>query len=142
MKDKLTVYYAHPIALYASSIEYLDLSDLRKMGFKVINPALAKYRTLEMADFVKLVCSCDVLAFRAFDDGKIGSGMALEIEAARAKDIPIIELSGCHYSGRYLSRNETRARMALPPLKHPKTAPFGTVDDGYFDADGSDGLNS
>lgn len=138
MTKPLTVYYVHPMALYHSSIECLDLSDLRAMGFEVVNPALLKYRTYEMSDFVKLACSCDVLAFRAFDDGKIGSGMALEIEAARAKDIPIFEMPDSSLKGRYLSRNETRARMALPPLRCPDTAPIRTVSDGGDFVDYSD----
>lgn len=125
---KPTAYYAHPIALYRSDIENRDLKTLRALGFKVINPALKKYSTLQMADFVNLAVSCDLIAFRSFEDGKIGSGMWLEIKAAREAGKPVIELdSVLSLSGRVLTRNETRERMCLPPLRHPNTAPIRTV---------------
>jgi hypothetical protein len=127
-----TVYYAHPMALYGSPVERKDLSTLRALGFKVINPALKEYATLDMDGFVKLACSCDLVAFRAFEDGKIGSGVAKEIEGARTKGIPVMEMSG-DLSRRVLNRNETRQRMCLPPLRHPETAPIRTFSDNPLD---------
>lgn len=122
----LKAYYAHPIALHKSDIEKKDLKTLRALGFEVINPSLKKYSTLQMNDFVKLATSCDLVAFRSFDDGKVGSGMWLEIKAAKEAGIPVIEL-GSFLDNRVLTRNETRERMFLPPLKHPDTAPIRTV---------------
>ena len=128
MKTKtLTVYYAHPMALYDTPIERRDIQALRLLGFTVVNPgALDPLDTMEQ--YVKLACSCDLVAFRAFEDGKIGSGMAIEIEGAEKAGLPVIELAP-FLSGRVLSRNETRARMDLPPLRHPETAPLRTYDD-------------
>jgi len=126
----LTAYYAHPMALYRSPIEKRDLKTLSRLGFKVVNPAEAKYSTYQMDDFVKLAVSCDLIAFRSFEDGKIGSGMALEIDAAMKIGRPVIELTP-FLPGRVLTRNETRDRMMLPPLLQPDTAPIRTFSDGY-----------
>lgn len=123
-----TAYYAHPMALYDSLTECGDIAILRTLGFKVVNPALPQYADLSMDAYVKLACSCDLVAFRAFEDGKIGSGVAKEIAGAREAGVPVIELPG-QLILRTLSRNETRQRMCLPPLRHPKTAPLRTVDD-------------
>ena len=81
-----------------------------------------------MDGFVKLACSADIVAFRAFDDGKIGSGMGLELDAARAKEIPIIGMTHLDRN-RYLTRNQTRARMNLPALRFQDTAPFRAMID-------------
>lgn len=107
-----TVYYAHPIALYKTEVEREDITLLKKLGFKVLNPA--EHPNLEMADYVKLAQSCDVFAFRAFQDGKIGSGVGLEIEGAKAKKIPVIELPWVTKK-RTLSRNETRGGCFCRP---------------------------
>ncbi len=127
-----TVYYAHPMALYGTNTELSDLCILRELGFKVINPAEAKYQTLQMSEFVELARSADVVAFRSFPDGKVGSGMALELDGARGNGVPIIELDSV-LEGRTLTRNQTRDRMGLPPLGYPNTAPIRTLsdNDGY-----------
>lgn len=139
MKPK--AYYAHPIALRSSPIVAQDIKVLKCLGFHVVNPGDPCYSTLQMDGFVNLAKTCDVVAFRAFDDGKIGSGMALEISAAGVAGVPIIEM-GAPHACRILTRNETRARMELPPLRHPDTAPLRTVieeltgeDTGYADSD-------
>jgi hypothetical protein len=134
MKPKtLTVYYAHPMALYDSPVERKDLRTLKKLGFKVVNPAKRELDTME--DYVNLACSCDLVAFRAFEDGKVGSGVFIEVAAAMKADIPVIELTP-FLPGRVLTRNETRERMCLPPLRHPKTAPLRTVRDWLDDHQG------
>lgn len=130
----LTVYYAHPMALYRSPIEKKDLKTLRALGFKVLNPADTKYSTYQMDDFVKLATDCDLVAFRSFGDGKIGSGVALEVMAAMKVGKPIIEMTP-FLPGRVLSRNETRERMCLPPLLYPDTAPIRTVREVLYPDD-------
>ncbi len=133
MKPKtLTVYYAHPMALYDSPVERKDLRTLKKLGFKVVNPAKRELDTME--DYVNLACSCDLVAFRSFDDGKVGSGVFIEVMAAMKADIPVIELTP-FLPGRVLTRNETRERMCLPPLRHPKTAPLRTIYEDIRDYD-------
>lgn len=129
-----TVYYAYPIALYGTEIERADIATLQSLGFKVLNPA--QRPNLTMDRYIKLTCSCDMVAFRSFPDGKIGSGVGLELDGARKVGIPIIELSGA-LTHRYLTRNETRARMGLPKLCHPAIAPFGVYSDSddYSDQD-------
>ncbi len=128
MPTKLTVYYAHPMALYGSPVEKKDLKTLVALGFKIINPALPQYRDYQMDDFVNLARRSDVVAFRSFEDGKVGSGVYLEVMAAMQGGIPVIELTP-FLPGRVLNRNETRQRMCLPPLRHPDTAPIRTVAD-------------
>jgi len=129
---KLTVYYAHPMALYGTPVERDDLRLLKRLGFKVLNPAKRKLATMEA--YIKLACSCDVVAFRAFQDGKIGSGVHAEVVAAVTAGIPIIEMP-TFQSGRVLSRNETRERMGLPMLLYPKTAPLRTVREVLYPDD-------
>lgn len=134
MTTKLKAYYAHPMALYRSPVEARDLKTLEALGFKVVNPADPKYSEYQMDEFVKLAVSCDLVAFRSFDDGKVGSGVALEVMAAKDADIPVVELSPFLFT-RVLSRNETRRRMCLPPLRHPDTAPITFSDDEPLDQD-------
>lgn len=126
MKTPLTVYYAHPMALYGSPVEARDIKTLKRLGFKVLNPARRKLDTMD--DYVKLAISCDLVAFRSFDDGKVGSGVFAEVMAAMKVGRPVIELTP-YLPGRVLSRNETRERMGLPALRRPKTAPLRTIDD-------------
>lgn len=137
MKTKLKAYYAHPMALYGTETEKKDLQTLAALGFKVINPAERQYSTLQMDEFVALAVSCDLVAFRSFDDGKVGSGVFLEVMGAIKANKPVLELTP-FLSGRVLSRNETRQRMGLGPLNHPDTAPIRTWSDEDNDGYGPD----
>ncbi len=132
MPIKLTVYYAHPMALYGSPVETRDLKVLKRLGFKVLNPALHRLDTMD--EYVHLALSCDLVAFRSFEDGKVGSGMALEVEAATKVGRPVIEMAPC-LTARVLTRNETRERMGLPMLMHPKTAPLRTIREVLYPDD-------
>lgn len=87
---KKTVYYAHPMYLYGKPQEKRDVLMLEEMGFEVINPnqeihqtGYSEYRKGNpenpMKYFTDLAGSCDVIAFRAFPDGKIGGGVYLEV---------------------------------------------------------------
>lgn len=55
-----------------------------------------------------LVQCCDCLAFRAFDDGKIGAGVGAEILEASRLNLPIIQLPNSNYP--ILSIEQTRER--------------------------------
>lgn len=87
-----TAYYAHPMAYYGTALETQDEAAIRAIGFLLVNPNDPEYEGLSMDQFVKLALSCDVVVFRAFRDGRIGSGVGLEIEAARQRGKPVIEL--------------------------------------------------
>lgn len=105
-----TAYYAHPMAYYGTTLETQDEAAIRALGLLLVNPNDPQYEGLSMDQFVKLALSCDVVAFRAFKDGRIGSGVGLEIEAARQRGKPVIELPWITRS-RILSRVETRGRI-------------------------------
>jgi len=89
---KLTVYYAHPMALYGTPVETRDIKTLKRLGFRVLNPALKELPTMD--DYIQLALSCDLVAFRAFDDGKVGSGVFAEVMAAMKAGRPTIEMAG------------------------------------------------
>ena len=87
------IYYAHPMSWYDTRQEEEDISELVKHG-TVINPNSQMFRqAVEMArlrghpimdifaDFIKN--SADVVCFRRFNDGYIGSGVAREILEAQ-----------------------------------------------------------
>ncbi len=138
MKPKLKAYYAHPIALYHSAVAKKDVRTLRALNFQVVNPSDAKHKRLSIEGFIKLSRQADLIAFRSFGDGKVGSGVALEVGAAMRDGKPVVEMTPCLVD-RVLSRNETRQRMCLPPLRHPETAPFGMLyDDEYADQEVGD----
>jgi hypothetical protein len=106
-----TCYYAHSVALYGTPQESRDIEMLQKMFF-VLNPSEAihqeAYKTRGgMQYFKEIVQKCDLLAFRAHVDGKIGAGVATEIEWALAADLPVIELPTMMFA-RFLSIDSTK----------------------------------
>lgn len=118
MKKK-TVYYAHAMCTYNSRIEAFDLRTLKSMGFKVLNPntknVQAEYQSVKdihvksgnpMKFWQQLATSCDIFAFRALPGGKIPSGVASELTAARNAGMPIIELPTVG-TDRFLSYQQT-----------------------------------
>ena len=86
---KLKCYYSHSMYLYNTPQEKRDINLLEKLGFKVINPNseiyISEYKDLfangfhNMKYWVKLVKSCDCIAFRACPDGTILSGVGAEL---------------------------------------------------------------
>jgi hypothetical protein len=95
--NKLTIYYAHPLSLYGTPQEARDVDMLRQIGFEVYNPNSKKddeqYANLSMEYFLRIIEEqCNLLAFRAFPDGNIPSGVAREIRHARILHMPILEL--------------------------------------------------
>lgn len=93
--SKLTVYYAHPLSLYGTPQEDRDVDMLRQIGFEVYNPNSKKddeqYANRGMGLSI-IEEQCNLLAFRAFPDGNISSGVAQEIRHARILCLPILEL--------------------------------------------------
>lgn len=121
----MKAYYACPRALQSSAQSYRDLALLsQRRGWKVVNPNSRKYEGFEFDDYVKLCASCDLLVFRPFPDGKIGSGNGLEIKQMRQARKEVFEIVGTKLKrrtlpdlkGRILTRDETRDRSGLPPL--------------------------
>ncbi len=67
---------------FSTSSVLLDAARLAPLG-EVIHSRDPAYADYTFEQFVALAASCDVVAFRAFPDGKIGSGTAQELAAAR-----------------------------------------------------------
>lgn len=102
-EDDYVVYYAHTLSLYDTAQEARDILTLQDLGFTVISPntepiqrvvAKAKSRGHDVMLIFEAIIQrcCDALAFRALPDGAISAGVAREIDAAAAQDLPIIEL--------------------------------------------------
>lgn len=96
MGSNKKAYYAHPMSTYDCDIELEDIRAIQDAGFDVLNPNQKEHdqgaRKEGMDYFRMVVLSCDVLFFRAFPDGSIGSGVAKEIGWAKEKFMPIFEL--------------------------------------------------
>lgn len=75
----MKVFYSHPINTYGSLWEKHDIAFLELLGLEVVNPADENARSMQY--FCNLVQECDCLAFRSFQDGMVGAGVAAEIEA-------------------------------------------------------------
>lgn len=104
---KLSVYYAHCVAIYGSKQEERDVETLEKLGFYVNNPNTPEHQAGYMAVkeaggdamteyFKHRVEENDVFAFRANPDGSIPSGVHKELKWAMDAGLLIIELPcGC-----------------------------------------------
>lgn len=112
---KLKAYYAHCMALYGAPQEMRDLHTIQSLGFEVINPNSPKVEAAlsfvpkekRMFWFKKFARECDVIFFRANPDGKIGSGVGLEIEWFMELDKPVFELPSA-IKQRVLTHEQTR----------------------------------
>lgn len=84
------IYYAHPMSWYDTDDEVLDIEALKSDG-QVVNPNTPYFSSRVLiaqqenrpvmqlfADFIASD-KCDVVAFRRFNDGRIGAGVAREI---------------------------------------------------------------
>lgn len=98
-------YYAHPINTYGTQQEAEDISLLESFGLEVINPADENARSMRY--FCNLVQECDCLAFRSFQDGMIGAGVAAEIEVMHG---PVFELGPTIFN-RKLTIRQTKQRL-------------------------------
>lgn len=109
-------YYAHPISMYGSNQELTDIMFLTFAGLKVVNPAkLSKFvepmdSVTRMEYFCCIVGKCDCLAFRSFDDFKIGAGVMNEIRTMESKGGMVIELRPRLFD-RTLTVQQTRKRL-------------------------------
>jgi len=113
---KPKVYYAHPMSTYGTQQEADDIKLLKYLKFRVLNPNEPKHqiqcknRANQMEYFLDLVSLCDAVAFRAFQDGMIGAGVAKEIKRAKSESKPVIELP-FDTTQRELSIEQTRDRI-------------------------------
>jgi len=105
--------------LYGKPQEKRDIELLEAMGYDVLNPNTPEIKAACLAEkkrggtgmhyFKGLVQSCDVVAFRAYPDGKIGAGVYTEI-TEYAKGKIVFELPwGIERRG--LSVEDTRAML-------------------------------
>jgi len=115
----MKVYYAHCVNIYNTEQERQDIDTLQKLGLEVVNPnnpeLEAIYQKMKglfgfigafTKVFLDLVDECDVFAFRALPNGKITSGVVLELEEATEKGKIIIELP-TNIKNRSLDKDET-----------------------------------
>ena len=98
----MKVYYAHPMSWYGTEREAADVAAILRdtpNGTEVVNPALVDlnvvsvYREGEpdrrklsgaeaMQVFIGMVEQADAIAYRSFDDDRIGAGVAQEVLVA------------------------------------------------------------
>ena len=107
----IKVYYAHPVTLYGTTQEKMDIVTLEDMDFEVVNPNAPEhdkgYRERGMDYFEDLVRECDGIAFRGFPDSSIPAGVAKEIDWMVDNIGFVIELPSATFR-RELSVKETR----------------------------------
>lgn len=91
----MKIYYAHPMSWYGTDREKDDLAVIAKstpVGTEIINPntpdivdqvKFSKDAGLSgndiMVIFLNLVAACDAIAYRTFDDDRMGAGVAAEL---------------------------------------------------------------
>ena len=93
------IYYAHPISLYDTPQEERDVATLKYLWpeASIYNPNskldTAKYKEHGFEWFLDRVSDCDLIVFRSFPDGRIGSGVWKEINWADIQcGIPVMEI--------------------------------------------------
>lgn len=92
-----SVYYAHPLSLYDTPGEKVDIRYLETLGFKVLNPnddaIEAMFQTSQdFGLFVRLAKSTDAVAVRAFPDGKLSAGVVKEALSALEQGHLVFEI--------------------------------------------------
>lgn len=120
MQAKKRIYYAHPMILYGSEIEYQDVKMLEEMGFEVVNPNKPgneeKYLEKKaFGFFLDIVRGCDALAFRSIL-GAITTGVGKEVTYAQEHKMPVIELPYIT-EDRFLSLGTTNAYFRPHTIK-------------------------
>jgi hypothetical protein len=107
----MKAYYAHPVILFGSKQQKMDIEVIEKAGFEVINPDDKEkqegYKREGMGYFERLVKGADVVFYRPFFDGSIGAGIATEVRWAMADGKPIFEMPH-RFNSRCLDVTETR----------------------------------
>lgn len=111
-----TAYYARPISIDGTPQFDRDIKLIEMIGF-VPTPSpedkieiLKQYKIVGMEAFRESVETSDILIFRAFPDGSIGTGVYKEIKWALDKNIPIIEIPR-QIERRKLSVDDTRSML-------------------------------
>lgn len=123
-----TVYYAHPIWFYNTDRERADVTIIKQIG-NVLSPNAPEHETAYQARkasggkgmgyFLEDVLpTCSACAFRADTDGKISSGVALEVQWFFEHGRPVYEVlddgivcvKASDLDGRVLSIEDTKAR--------------------------------
>lgn len=116
-------YLAHPVTDYGGSDRQRKaVAAIESRGWTVENPDKPwhqdGYKRAGMEYFTDLVGDCDALAFLRFPNGRIGAGVAKEIEAALRKGVPTYDLSTLKFQPitgmpmELMSVEETRAEIA------------------------------
>jgi len=90
-------YFAHPISDYGGTPrQRVAIQILEAAGYNVVNPDTPVhheyYLVQGMPYFIKLIKTCDVLAFLRFPTGELGAGVAHEISAAIALSKPVLDI--------------------------------------------------
>lgn len=127
----MRVYYAHPSCLYDTEPEADDIVRLSARFTTVVNPntpslqseadklRASGHRDRAMQPFLKALKSCDAVAYRPFEDGKIGAGVAGEILEALMLGKAVYRLPDLARTlpdmTDILSIAETRARLKRGP---------------------------
>jgi hypothetical protein len=110
----MIAYYAHAINIYNTPAEARDVDTISQLGFDVLNPNALKhdvgYKAQGFGYFLGLVDTVDCVVFKALPDGSISSGVALEIQHAIARHIPVIEIPSS-IGRRTLDKAATRAYL-------------------------------
>lgn len=127
-----TIYYAHPITWYGTDQEAADL-DLLNDRFAVINPGspatVAHAKKVKKASgskavmewFTDKVRHADALAYRTFNDGALGAGVAQEILTAIIHGIPIYQLIGPRSSPTLIPRDPSYINLTVRLLTIDET---------------------
>lgn len=106
----MKIFFACPVSLFNTPQEKRDIETLKALGFEVVSPNTPEgnegYKAEGLEYFNKLVDECDAVAFRAFVDLKVGSGIVSQVERAMLAGKPVIELPTLTNS-RVLDRGET-----------------------------------
>lgn len=126
----MKIYYAHPISDYNTTTEARDVA-LIETAFGegvVLNPNSTThengYKERRARDgkgmnyfYEEVLPACCACVFRAFPDGKIGAGVAGEIQWFLDNDHPVFEITDRlglplnTYAHRVLTVEETKARL-------------------------------
>lgn len=111
---KPKAYFARPITQFGTTKDESDMAEIDAAGFTVLeitdDKTQRRYKLHGMKAFYSRIEICDVLFFTAFPDGKIGAGVAKEIDHANTCGLPVFELPTQLYE-RQLSVEETRERV-------------------------------
>lgn len=113
----MKAYYARPISVDGTPQAVRDKELICAMGYEPyplgaeLDEALEEYREIGMKAFCFCVKRCDLLVFRAFPDGSIGSGVAKEIAWAVEFGIPVVEFPR-QVERRTLSTKQTKDMLS------------------------------